>query len=175
MFRITVSTALLCLLLTLTATAEPDWKVLEPDDGSFSIVLPGATEHATSSADTFLGPIVCHSFYVSDAEATCTVVYTDLPRTVRFLAGKERIYKEARNEVLRRTKASLKTYEALESRAQSGRLLTYSGPDKVGRTEMFLVQNRLYVIDVFSAPSSKPEASSRIFDSFKLTKSVAAR
>lgn len=174
MLRITLTTALLFLLHTFTL-AEPNWKVLEPEDAGFSVVLPGSTEHSSSSADTFLGPIVAHSFYVSDPNATCTVVYTDLPNGALVLAGKDRIYKEARNEILRRSGGNIDTYQKIDSLSQSGRLLTYTGPDRIGRAEMFLVRNRLYVVDVFTPISAESGTSNKIFDSFKLIKSVSLR
>lgn len=154
------------LWFTTVAWAEP---YVSPD-GRFSADLSPATSCTTSQSDSPLGAIVTTVFLDKQPGRFLTVSFTDLPK-LAILAGRERIFDEARDGMLQQCGGTQTAWQRQD--AQTRRLL-YSAPGHRGETIFRLEKYRLYVVDVRSEISVKPALDSRFLQSFKIISPPAA-
>ena len=170
MLRVALTAFLLSTLFTV-ASADGSWQVLAPDGGGFSISLPGNTRHQVSTSETMLGDVVSNVYNVADGPATFSVAYSDIPRTAVLLAGKNTLFAQARDEILKVNRASLLSFD----KADWGMLLSYACSDCIGQAQMILVKNRLYVVDVVAPATGASDLAKRVFGSFRLTDPALAQ
>lgn len=154
------------LWFTTVAWAEPYVSL----DGRFSAELSPATTCNTSQSDSPVGAIVTTVYLDRQPGRFLTVSYTDLPK-LAILAGRERIFDEARDGMLQQCGGVQTLWQRRD--AQTRRLL-YTSPGHRGETIFRLEKYRLYVVDVRSEMSLKPALDSQFLQSFKIISPPAA-
>ncbi len=154
------------LWFSTVAGAEP---YVSPD-GRFSADLSGATICSTSQSDSPVGAVVTTVFLDKQPGRFLTVSYTDLPK-LALLAGRDRIFDEARDGMLQQCGGTQATWQRVDS--QTRRLL-YKAPGYRGETIFHLEKSRLYVVDVRSELNIKPQMDAQFLQSFKIISLPAA-
>ncbi|MBS2038802.1 hypothetical protein JST97_27725 [bacterium] len=158
----------LCALLwfTTVAWAEPYVSA----DGRFSADLSSSTVCSTSQSESPVGAVVTTVYLDRQPGRFLTVSYTDLPK-LALLAGRDRIFDEARDGMLQQCSGSQSSWQRLDS--QTRRLL-YTSPGHRGETIFRLEKFRLYVIDVRSELAVEPQMDAQFLRSFKIISPPAA-
>ncbi len=154
------------LWFTTGAWAEP----YVSSDGRFSAELSSATTCATSQSESPVGAIVTTVYLDKQPGRFLTVSFTDLPK-LAILAGRERIFDEARDGMLQQCGGLQIAWRRQDP--QTRRLL-YTSPGHRGETLFRLEKYRLYVVDVRSEISLKPSLDSQFLQSFKIISPPAA-
>ena len=154
------------LWFTTVAWAEP---YVSPD-GRFSAELSPATTCTTSQSESPVGAVLTTVFLDKQPGRFLTVSFTDLPK-LAILAGRDRIFEEARDGMLQQCGSMQTAWQRQDS--QTRRLL-YTAPGHRGETIFRLEKYRLYVVDVRSEVSLKHALDSQFLQSFKIISLPAA-
>jgi hypothetical protein len=135
-------TLILGLLLGTLALAAPAWKTYNYPQARFAAVFPGPPKASTSQTDSPIGAVTTQIFTSNVALGSFSVAYTELPgAAVRFASDK--VVSDARDGILQDAGARLISWNPLNG----GNELVYRAPKKQGWSQIFLVSNRLYVLD----------------------------
>ncbi len=154
------------LWYTTVAWAEP---YVSPE-GRFTAELSPATTCTTSSSDSPVGAVITTVYLDKQPGRFLTVSFTDLPK-LAILAGRDRIFDEARDGMLQQCAGTQTSWQRQDSQT---RRLVYTSPGHRGETIFRLEKYRLYVIDVRSEVSLKPALDSQFLQSFKIISPPAA-
>lgn len=154
------------LWFTTAAWAEP----YVSSDGRFSAELSPATTCTTSQSESPVGAVVTTVFLDKQPGRYLTVSFTDLPK-LAILAGRDRIFDEARDGMLQQCSGSQTAWQRQDA---ATRRLLYKAPGYRGETIFRLEKYRLYVVDVRSEISLKPSLDSQFLQSFKIISPPAA-
>ena len=154
------------LWFTTVAWAEPYVSA----DGRFSAELSTSTTCTTSQSESPIGAVVTTVFLDRQPGRFLTVSYTDLPK-LALIAGRDRIFDEARDGMLEQCSGAQTSWQRVD--AQTRRLL-YTSPGHRGETIFRLEKFRLYVIDVRSDTSVKPQMDAQFLQSFRIISPPAA-
>ena len=151
--------------------AEPalSWTEFRSEEGRFSVQFPGKPEFESLTLTTKQGRVVANTVKVDTAAFTWLVTYLDLPQNAD-LSNPERVFNEARDQLLRATKATLQHQNSLtlDTYAGSEIILRFSGGQ--ARVRYFLVRTRLYEVAVtrLDLLSLSQESIERFLRSFRL-------
>ena len=151
---------------TTAAGAEP----YVSSDGRFSAELSGTTICSTSESESPVGAVVTTVYLDKQPGRFLTVSFTDLPK-LALLAGRDRIFDEARDGMLQQCSGTQNSWQRVDS--QTRRLL-YKAPGHRGETIFRLEKYRLYVVDVRSELNIKPQMDAQFLQSFKIISLPAA-
>lgn len=93
--------------------AQEGWHVIKSSDGAIEAMLPGPAKKQLDKRRTLAGTIVTKvmQFHTDDVEFT--ISSTRLPKLVRRLADDERLYKNARTQILNRFYGQEKSFEEI--------------------------------------------------------------
>ncbi|MFN8609016.1 MAG: hypothetical protein U0931_15890 [Vulcanimicrobiota bacterium] len=135
-------TFILVLLMSALAVAALAWKPYNYPPAHFSTVFPGPPKISTSQTDSPIGAVTTTVYTSTVATGSFSVAYTELPgAAVRFAS--DRVVSDARDGILQDARAQQVSWNPLNG----GYELAYRAPKKQGWSQIFLVSNRLYVLD----------------------------
>lgn len=165
---------LLALALLLSACQKYEWQDYSPEDGKYSIQMPGKPVNKSSSQQTPAGKVTTHIAIYSDQNSAFAVSYTEYPAVLMIQMPNEKVLDGARDgrlamgghKLLKETHIQLMdTYPGRELQIA----VAEDGGKNAIRTRIFMVNNRLYQI-VAIQPKDKlfsPDAV-RFMDSFTI-------
>lgn len=157
------------LWFTTGAWAEP---YVSPE-GRFSAELSPATTCSTSASESPVGSIVTTVYLDRQPGRFLTVSFTDLPK-LALLAGRDRIFDEARDGMLEQCAGKQTSWQRSDSQTRRLLYLVAGSPQYRGETLFRLEKYRLYVIDVRSEVNLKPSMDSSFLQSFRIMSLPAA-
>lgn len=135
-------TFILAMLLGAWALAAPAWKTYNNPQARFSTVFPSVPKPSTSQTDSPIGAVTTQIFTSSVPLGSFSVACTELPgAAVRFAS--EKVVTDARDGILQDAGAQQVSWSPLNG----GYELVYRAPKRQGWSQIFLVSNRLYVLD----------------------------
>jgi len=133
---------LVLLLGGVGTAAAPLWKPFNSAQAHFSTVFPSAPKASRSQTDSPIGAVTTQIYTSSVAWGSYSVAYTELPGVaVRFAS--EQVLNDARERILQDAGAQQQSWVPVTG----GNGLSYRSPQKQGWSQIFLVGNRLYVLD----------------------------
>lgn len=142
-------TLILVLWLGASALAAPSWKPFASAQAHFSGVFPGAPKATSSQTESPIGAVTTQIFTSTVAVGTYSVACTDLPgAAVRFASQK--VLEDTRDAILQDAGAQQQSWVS----QNGGYELAYRSPKKQGWSQIFLVGNRLYVLDARVNPGT---------------------
>ena len=140
---------LVLVLLSSVALAAPAWKVFQSPQGRFSAVFPAPPKVTQSTTDSPIGAVVTQIYTSSASSGSYSVATTELPgAAVRFASDK--VVSDARDGILQDAGAQQQSWTQIEG----GWELAYRSPKKQGWSQIYLVGNRLFVLDVRVKPGT---------------------
>ncbi len=155
------------------------WSRLEPADRhaeAMAISIPGVAIFEETCSRSPLGKVI-HLTYTSRVRgATFTVSYSAIPRLASLLAPDKTIYRKAKESILRRTRGTEDSYEALSNGGMPGMKLDYTilpseeRPGFTGRTLMHLRGRTLCVFNVVFREDFPERLTGRYFESIALAR-----
>lgn len=129
-------------MLGALALAAPVWKPYNYPPARFSTVFPGPPKISTSQTDSPIGSVTTLVYTSTTSLGSFSVACTELPgAAVRFASDK--VVSDARDGILQDAGAQQLSWSPLNG----GYELAYRAPKKLGWSQIFLVSNRLYVLD----------------------------
>ena len=132
----------LALLLSALAAAAPVWKAFKSGPAHFVTVFPSIPQARSSQTDSPIGAVTTEIYTSTVAWGSYSVAYTELPgAAVRFAPDK--VIQDAREGILQDAGAQQQSWVPING----GNELTYRAGPKQGWSQIFLVGNRLYVLD----------------------------
>lgn len=132
----------LAVLLAGAAGGAPVWKAFKSGPAHFSTVFPSTPKASSSQTDSPIGAVTTQIYTSTVAWGSYSVAYTELPgAAVRFASDK--VINEAREGILQDAGAQQQDWVPITG----GNELTYRAAKKQGWSQIFLVGNRLYVLD----------------------------
>ncbi|MBS2036547.1 hypothetical protein JST97_16260 [bacterium] len=142
-------TFILALLLVWSALAAPAWKPYSFPSAHYTTVFPAPPKISTSQTDSPIGAVTTVVYTSTFASGSFSVAYTELPgAAVRFAS--DRIVTDARDGILQDAGAQQVSWTPLNG----GYELAYRSPRRQGWSQIFLVSNRLYVLDARVKPGT---------------------
>ncbi len=148
----------LLLIIATSAIFQSEWSVFKSHEGQFSILSPGDISQDVKTIETDIGTIDYFSFYHATNEeeefrSVYSVSYCEYPTNT--------IHSDSTDMLLEFFAATIEqsiphggklVYEAPEQmEGYPGRLWRTSSPNlKIVKSKAFLVENRFYLIQVFS-------------------------
>ncbi len=142
-------TLILVLALCGVVLAAPAWKPYTSQQAHFSGVFPGPPKATSSQTDSPIGSVVTQIYTSTTAVGSFSVAYTELPgAAVRFASDK--VLNDTREGILQDAGARQQSWAPLNG----GYELAYRSPKKQGWSQIFLVGNRLYVLDARVNPGT---------------------
>jgi hypothetical protein len=160
------------------------WTEFKSAEGRFSISFPGTPESAVRTADTSIGKLTSHLFFVKIERTIYYVSYLDYPEAPKTPEENKAILDRARDQLLANGERVISEKDMTIAGA-AGRELFTENDGTILRVRCFFLKERLYQIILGASPSvvyynGKPSAngaytdffemiSTRFFDSFKLT------
>lgn len=137
------------MALWAVALAAPAWKPFRSLPAHFSGVFPSAPRVTQSQTDSPIGAVTTQIFTSTAKVGSYSVAYTELPgAAVRFAADK--VVSDARDGILQDAGAQQQSW----SQVNGGYELAYRAPKQQGWSQIFLVGNRLYVLDARLKPGT---------------------
>jgi hypothetical protein len=171
----TAASLLLVAALALPARApaaggSADWPEFAPQDGGFSVELPGKPAVERNSHWTPVGSIEMTKYWLRVGDALLAVERHDIPAVAGALVSDDRILDQARDSLLRDVRGTLIEGRTLEFQGAPARDFRYRlpGPARLEeRVLAVLVGNRLFMVTGMARnPVSDPDAA-RFFSSFR--------
>lgn len=136
-------------LLSTLAWAAPTWKDFRSSEGTFRGVFPAAPKASQSQTNTPLGQVATRVYSSSNSKGNYAIACTELPgAAVKFAADK--VISDAKAAVLKDANAT----EINWSDVNGGHELSYRSAQGLGWCQIFLVGNRLYVLDARMRPGT---------------------
>lgn len=175
---ILLNSVLLTLLLLVVFSAyksAASWKEVYSDEGSYTILMPGNPQEQSQVANTEIGSIETHFFFVQQGDTEFFVTYTEYPYSYIQNNNSDDILDRARElSVTNLGGLLLKEEHLILLDKFPGRELTIDIPKRafMSRIRVFLVNNKLYQLAV-SFPQEKEQTVSadveKFFDYFNLS------
>lgn len=156
------------------ASSEESWQRFTSKPGRFSVQMPAAPEQFNTQTKSFIGTITTHVFVARGGDEEYAVSYSDLPGFAVTFAGSNTIYSHAKGSLLMETLGKEQKFEDAALNGMSGKHLVYDMPDPQTKVDMrgeayfFLIDKRLYVIDVNVPLGELPTDGPRFFSSFRV-------
>jgi len=142
-------TLILVLSVVAAALAAPAWKPFRSAQAHFSGVFPSAPKASQSQTDSPIGAVTTQIFTSQAPVGSYSVAYTELPgAAVRFASDK--VVSDAREGILQDAGAQQQSWTPING----GYELGYASPKKQGWSQIFLVGNRLYILDARVKPGT---------------------
>lgn len=161
------------LLLAVPGLAAEGWTRFNSQEGRFSVMVPGAPQHRSSTNDTPIGPVVENSYVCQRPGESFTVSFTDLPGMALLFEGRPGLYDKAREALLKQVAGRQVSFQPLQVGGREARVLDYAlksgGKEQAGRAWFVLVGRRLYVVDATIPKAKAPKGFEPFFSSLKLT------
>jgi hypothetical protein len=164
---------LLVVLCALLACKGNSWQEFTSEEGGFSVLLPGNPKIEKQTTNTAIGPLAftMHTVELRFGSVAYIASYNDYPPSL-IADGDKNAILDGVVEGAIGSKANLKNSEPISIEGHPGREFTGTVKDGFEYTSRaFLVNQRLYQLNVVSTPGKvPPEDKRKYFDSFKLLK-----
>lgn len=174
MRKLTLSLLAFAILAAPLPGLAADWVPFQSQDGKFAVQMPTQPSEDTETTSSLVGNVVDSTFSSTSGDESFSVTYTDLPALAVAFGGSGTIYSNAAGSLLKDVLGKQSSFNDATVAGQSGKELDYTAPARsgeppmVGKARMFLVGNRLYVVNA-TVPASGSEADmDRFFSSFRL-------
>ncbi len=131
------------------ALAAPAWKSFQSVPAHFTGVFPAPPKPTQSQTDSPIGAVITQIYTSTVAVGSYSVAYTELPGAAVRFAG-DRVLTDARDGILQDAGAQQQSWTAVNG----GYELAYRSPKRQGWSQIFLVGNRLYVLDARLKPGT---------------------
>jgi hypothetical protein len=144
------------------------WIAFTSHEGQFSIEMPTEPQLSERHTRSFIGTVSDHIITAWSEDERFTVEYTNLPHVAVLFAGPDTIYDHAKGALLKQTLGKTVSWLDTALGGHEGKRLVYDlppmpgKPKMYGEAELFLVVDRLYVIDA-TVPAGAAEARARRF------------
>lgn len=145
-----------------------EWVHFAPEGGEFSVEMPSKPELDRSVDRTPIGAIEQNLYTTTYRGGDFSVEYSDLPEAALLLAGKSRIFEEAKKNLLKSDEAMEISFEAITLEGHPGKALTYESDGVKGGARFYLVHHRFFVLDARLSEEDDEEMLERFFNSFQL-------
>jgi len=148
--------ALVLLASSLCAaptSAQQPWVTFASKEARFSIEMPTQPKPSTMTTESFIGKVTNEIFTSWEGNEKFTVDHSKIPDFALRFAGADTIYGHASAALLKQTWSKQVALSDVSVNGRQGKQLVYDTPPVPGKPEMhgianlFLVGDRLYVID----------------------------
>lgn len=152
---------------------EADWKTFESTEGKFSILFLKDPEEQTESVPTVIGTLETKFYMVETKDMAFSVNFVDYPAEIiqsgdvkmMLDGGVQGAVSNVDGTLLEQKDISLDGHPGREMRAEA----KLEGDDVIFKARIYLVENRLYMIQVVSLKSKASSADvDKFLDSFQL-------
>ncbi|MBF2065325.1 MAG: hypothetical protein IGS39_13015 [Calothrix sp. C42_A2020_038] len=130
------------------------WKVFTPEDGRFSVLMPGQPKVTSQTQRTFMGEINLQLFIAQPPkqEVAYVVAFNDFPDSYGQMADPEEVLKNAQEMALKTTKSNLLNQKSIRSsNGHPGREIEYiNSGGKITRNRLYFAEGRLYQVMVIT-------------------------
>src|SRR3990172_8679588 len=163
MHPVLLSTLALAYLAAAPASAQEKWISFVSKQARFSIDMPTQPEATTTTTSSFSGNVTNEIFTSWEGDEKFTVDHSQIPRFALEFAGADTIYAHASAALLKQTWSKQLSLSDVSMNGRKGKQLVYDTPAVPGKPEvhgianLFLVGDRLYVIDAI-VPAGEAEA-----------------
>jgi hypothetical protein len=134
----------------------------------FSIDMPTQPTVSTMTTKSFIGDVTNEIFTSWEGHEKFTVDHSQIPRFALHFAGADTIYDHARAALLKQTWSKSVSFTDVTVDGRQGKQLVYDTPPVPGKPEtagianLFLVDDRLYVVDAV-VPEGDSEVNAQRF------------
>ena len=159
--------AIFCLLAA-PASAQQPWVTFSSKQARLSVEMPTQPKPSTTETDSFIGKVTNEIFTSWEGNEKFTVDHSQIPRFALDFAGADTIYGHASAALLKQTWSKQISFTDVTVNGNRGKQLVYDTPPVPGKPEikglanLFLVGDRLYVIDA-AVPAGDSEANAQRF------------
>ncbi len=159
----------------IASTAKSQWKVFNPPDGSFQVLMPGMPKSTSQTQKTFMGEINLNIFLAQPPkqEVAYVVAYNDFPHSYGKMANPQVVLNNARDMALKTTQSKLISQEDIRGyNNHPGKEIEYvNSGGKITRNRMFFAEGRLYQAIVITTEKQEKYLTKSIrgyLDSFQV-------
>jgi predicted RNase H-like HicB family nuclease len=135
------------------------WKLFNPPDGRFSILMPGKPKVTAQTQKTFMGEINLQVFVAQPPkqDVAYVVAFNDFPDSYGQMANPEEVLKNAQDTALKTTQSSLLNHKSIRSsNGHPGREIEYiNSGGKITKNRMYFAEGRLYQVMVVTTKRQK--------------------
>ncbi|WP_245911868.1 hypothetical protein [Brunnivagina elsteri] len=135
------------------------WKVFNPPDGRFTILMPGKPKMTAQTQKTFMGEINLQVFVAQPPkqDVAYVVAFNDFPDSYGQMANPEEVLKNAQDTALKTTQSSLLNHKSIRSsNGHPGREIEYiNAGGKITKNRMYFAEGRLYQVMVVTTKRQK--------------------
>ena len=155
-------------LLAVPAAAQEKWVAYSSQEARFSVEMPTQPKLSTTSMSSFIGNVTNEIFTSWEGHEKFTVDHSEIPNFALHFAGPDTIYDHARAALLKQTWSKQISFGDVTVNGRAGKQLVYDTPpvpdkpETTGMANLFLVGNRLYVVDA-TVPVGDSEANAKRF------------
>lgn len=132
------------------------WRVFNPPDASFSVLMPGEPQATSQSQKTFMGEINLQLFIAQPPkqEVAYIVAYNDFPDSYGKMANPQQVLQNAQEMALKTTQSKLVSQRTIQSNnGHPGREIEYVNQGgKITRNRLYFAHGRLYQVMVITTP-----------------------
>jgi hypothetical protein len=156
-----------CLCPTPISAQQP-WVSFASKEARFSVEMPTQPKESTMTTSSFIGNVTNEIFTSWEGDEKFTVDHSQIPRFALDFAGADTIYAHASAALLKQTWSKQLSLSDASVNGRQGKQLVYDTPAVPGKPEvhgianLFLVGDRLYVIDAI-VPAGDAEADAKRF------------
>ncbi len=177
--RFCALSAVLACLLGIAAPppvrAEPVWTRLSPGDQLYTVFLPAPPERFRTATWTPLGSFATVGYEMRRARDGCDFTTTELPAVVRWLGGADIVYERSRKSFLAENEARASVARDTVRDGVAGHVLEWSSADRHGRTEFYLLADRLHIFNCFAAAGTPLALADDVFARLALRAATSAQ
>ena len=159
------------VLFLLAACNKADWKEFHSNEGRFTVTMPGDPSQDSSTVKTAIGPVDIHMFHHDEIFLSFLVGYSDFPQRPELIYNTDKMFDGARNEIVRKENATVKSEQPITVDGCPGRLIILEKDQNLTmKIKMIWQQPRLYQV-VIAANDIRAGSTDidRFMDSFKMT------
>lgn len=152
-----VAVSLALAPLPAHAVDQGHWVPLSPPQPGYQAYLPAAPQGFRSVRWTPLGRFVTTGYEVLRERDGCNITTTALPAVIGWLGGAQIVYQRSRAEFLAENGARATAVLSAKRTGVSGEVLEWANETRRGRTEFYLLDDRLHIFNCFAdrgAPTS---------------------
>jgi len=168
MQRTLLSILALACLAAAPASAQDKWVPFTSKQARFSVEMPTQPKATTTTTSSFIGNVTNEIFTSWEGDEKFTVDHSQIPRFALDFAGADTVYDHASAALLKQTWSKQTSFTDVTVNGRPGKQLVYDTPPVPGKPELtglanlFLVGDRLYVIDA-AVPAGESEADAQRF------------
>lgn len=166
------------LIITLCSFAAADWVVIQKKDAGFKISFPKNPEESNQDMPTDIGKITMHTLMYNitdgtDENMTYGLIYMDYPADVINSDLKQDqldlLFKSSIDGGAKNIEGKVVSIKNVTYKGYPGRLAKISFSEGILNMKMYLVKNRMYIMESGSvAGKDNNKSTDKFFGSFEL-------